>query len=66
MGLETKSFEDQKSKVMITKKKPNNKRDTKIFLNNKKQQADTINYPGITIHRKFNFNQHINKITGKI
>jgi len=61
------SFNDQKSKVMIiTKKKPKNRRDMKIFLNNKKlQQTDTINYLGITIDRRFNFNQHIDKITGK-
>jgi len=58
------SFNDQKSKAMIiTKKKPNNRRDIKIFLNNKKlQQADTIKYLGLAIDRRFNFNQHINKI----
>jgi len=61
------SFNDQKSIVMIiTKKKPKNRRDIKIFLNNKKlQQADTIKYIGITIDRRFIFNQHIDKITGK-
>jgi len=33
------SFNDQKSKVMIiTKKKPQNRGDIKIFLNNKKLQ----------------------------
>jgi len=43
-----------------------NRRDMKLFLNNKKvQQADTINYLGITTDRRFNFNQHIDKITGK-
>ena len=37
------SFNNQKSKVLvITKKKPKNKRDIRIFLNNKKlQQTDT-------------------------
>jgi len=61
------SFNDQKSKVMIiTKKKPKNRRDIKIFLNNKKiQQADTIKYLGITSDRRFTFNQHTDKITGK-
>jgi len=38
------------------KEKPKNRRDIKIFLNNKKiQQADTV----------FTFNQHIDKITRK-
>jgi len=51
--------------MIITKKKPKNRRDIRIFLNNKKlQQADTIKYLGIAIDR-FNFNQHIDKITGK-
>ena len=61
------SFNDHKSKVMIiTKKKPKNRREIKIFLNNKIiQQADTINYLGITIDKIFNFNQHIDKITAK-
>ena len=61
------SFNDQKSKAMIvTKKKPKNRCDIEIFLNNKKlQQADTIQYLGITIDRRFNFNQHTDKITGK-
>ena len=46
-------FNEQKSKVMIiTKKRPKNRRDIKIFLNNKiLQQADIINYQGITIDR---------------
>ena len=45
------SFNDQKSKVIIiTKKKPKNRRDINIFLNNKKlQQVDTLKYLGITI-----------------
>ena len=60
------SFNDQKSKVIIIKEKPKNRREIKIFLNNKiLQQADTINYLGITIDRRFNFNQHIDQITGK-
>jgi len=60
------SFNDQKSKVMIiTKKKPKNRRDIKIFFNKKLQQADTIKYLGITIDRRCNFNQHIDKIKGK-
>jgi len=60
-------FNDQKSKVMIiTKKMPKNKRGTKIFLNNKiLQQADTIKYLGITIDRRLNFKNQIDKITGK-
>jgi len=61
------SFNDQKSKVtIITKKKPKIRRDFEIFLNNKKlQQGDTVKYLGITIDRRFNFNQHIHNITGK-
>jgi len=61
------SFNDQKSKVMlITRKKTNNKQDFKIFLNNKKlQQEDMIKYLGITTDRRFNFNEHIDNITGK-
>jgi len=61
------SFNDQKSKVLvITKKKPKNKRDIRIFLNNKiLQQTDTLKYLGITTDRRFNFNQHIENITGK-
>jgi hypothetical protein len=60
-------FNNQKSKVMlITRKKSMNKRDLKIFLNNKKlQQEDTIKYLGITIDRRFNFNVYIDNITGK-
>ena len=61
------SFNDQKSKVMIvTKKKPKDRRDIEISLSNKKlQQADTIQYLGITIDRRFHFSQHTDKITGK-
>ena len=52
--------------MFVTKKKPKNRSDIEIFLNNKKlQQADTIQYLGITIDRRFNFNQHIDKIIGK-
>jgi hypothetical protein len=61
------SFNDQKSEAtIITKKKPKIRWDLKIFLNNKKlQQEDTVKYLGITIDRRFNFNQHIDNITGK-
>jgi hypothetical protein len=47
-------FNDQKSKVIIiTKKKPKNRRDTNIFLNNKKlQQVDTLKYLGIAIDKR--------------
>ena len=52
--------------MIVTKKNPKNRRDIEIFLNNKKlQQADTIQYLGITIDRRFNFNQHVDKFTGK-
>jgi len=52
--------------MVITRKKPKNRRDFKIFLNNKKlQQEDTIKYLGITIDRRFAFNEHIENITGK-
>jgi hypothetical protein len=61
------NFNDQKSKIMvITRKKPKNRRDFKIFLNNKKlQQGDTIKYLGITVDRRFTFNEHIENITGR-
>jgi hypothetical protein len=61
------SFNDQKSKVtIITRQKPKNRRDFKIFLNNKKlKQEDTLKYLVITINRRFNFNQHIDSVTGK-
>jgi hypothetical protein len=60
-------FNDQKSKLMIlTRRKPKKKRDFKIYLNNKKlQQEDTIKYLAIIIDRRFNFNEHIDYITGK-
>jgi hypothetical protein len=60
-------FNEQKSKVMIiTKKRPKNRREIKIFINKRiLQQADTMNYRGITIDRRLNYNQHIDKITGK-
>jgi hypothetical protein len=63
----TMRFNDQKSKVtIITKKKPNIRRDSEIFLNNKKlEQEDMVNCLGITIDRRFNFNQHIDNITAK-
>jgi hypothetical protein len=51
--------------MIITKKKPKNRRNITIFLNNKKQQADTIKYLGITIDSRFNFKQHIDNIPGK-
>ena len=61
------SFNDQKSIAMsVTKKKPKNRRDIEVFLNNKKlQQTDTIQYLRITIDRRFNINRHTDKITGK-
>ena len=60
-------FNDQKSKLMILKRrKPKIKRDFKIYLNNKiLQQEDTMKYLGVIIDRRFNFNEHIEYITGK-
>jgi hypothetical protein len=59
--------DDQKSKLMvITRRNPKIERDFKIYLNNKQlQQEDTMKYLGIIIDRKFNFNKHIEYITGK-
>jgi hypothetical protein len=52
--------------MVITRKKPKNKRDFKMFLNNKKlQHEDRIKYLGITIDRRFNFNERIENIAGK-
>ena len=61
------SFNDQKSKItIITRQKPKNRRDFNIFLNNKElKQEDTVKYLGITIDTRFNFNQHIDNVTGK-
>jgi hypothetical protein len=60
-------FNDQKSKLMLlTRRKPKIKWDFRIYLNNKKlQQEDTIKYLGIIIDKRFNFNDHIEYITGK-
>jgi len=60
-------FNDQKSKVMVkTKKRPKNRQDRKIFINNKIiQLSNTIIYLRITIDRRLNFNHHIEEITGK-
>jgi len=52
--------------MVITRKKSKNSRDFKNFLNNKKlQEEDTIKYLGITIDRRFTFNEHIENIRGK-
>jgi hypothetical protein len=61
------SFNDQKSKItIITRQKHKNRRDFKIYLNNKKiKQEGTLKYLGITIDRRFIFNQHIDNVTGK-
>ena len=61
------NFNDQKSKLMIlTRRKPKIKQNFKIYLNNKiLQEEDTITYLGIIIDRRFNFNAHIEYITGK-
>jgi hypothetical protein len=50
---------------VITRRKPENKRDFKIYLNNKKLQEDTIKYLGIIIYRRFNFSEHLEYIPGK-
>ena len=52
--------------MVITRKNPKNRRDFKIFLNNKELKVeDTINYLGITIDRRFTFNEHVENIKGK-
>jgi len=60
-------FNGQKSKMMvITRNKPKNRRDFKLFLNNKKlQQEYTIKYLGIIIDRRFNFNELTENIARK-
>ena len=61
------TFNDQKSILMIlTRRKPKIKRDFKIYLNNKKLQEETMKYLGIIIDRRFNFNEHIEHITGNV
>ena len=54
-------FNEQKSKMMvITRLRPKNKREYKIYLNNTlMQQEETIKYLGIIIDKRFNFNAHI-------
>jgi hypothetical protein len=59
-------FSDQKSRLtVITRRKPKIKWNFKIYLNKKLKQEDTIKYLGIIIDRRFNFNEHIEYITGK-
>jgi len=59
-------FIDQRSKLLIlTRRKPKIKWEFKIYPNNKKLQEDTINYLGTIIDRRFNFNEHVEYITGK-
>ena len=57
----------QKSKMMIiTRRRPKNKREYKIYLNNTlMQQEETIKYLAIIIDKRFNFNTHIDYTTGK-
>jgi hypothetical protein len=60
-------FNERKSKLMIiTRRRHKIKRDYKIYLNNKQlRQENTLNYLGIIIDRRFNFNAHIEYTTGK-
>jgi hypothetical protein len=59
-------FNKQKSKMMITHKRPKIKREYKIYLNNTiMRQEKTIKYLGIIIDKRLNFNAHIDYITGK-
>jgi hypothetical protein len=60
-------FNEQKSKLMmITRRRPKIKWDSKIYLNNKQlRQEDTIIYLGIIIDRLFNFSAHIEYTTEK-
>jgi hypothetical protein len=51
--------------MVITRRKPKNKREFKIYLNNKKLQEDAIKYIGIIIDRRFNFSEHTEYIKGK-
>jgi hypothetical protein len=52
--------------MLITRRKPKNKWYFKIYLNNEKLQVeDTVKYLGIIIDRRFNFNEHIEYVTGK-
>jgi len=61
------AFNEQKSKLMIiTRSRPKNKRDYKIYLKNKQlRQENTIKFLGTIIDRRFNFNAHIEYTTGK-
>jgi hypothetical protein len=53
-------FNEQKSKLMITRRRPKTKRDYKMYLNNKQlRQEDTTKHLGIIIDRRFNLMEHI-------
>ena len=61
------TFNEQKSRLLvITKRRPRISRNLNIFLNNRNiPQSEIIKYLGITIDKKFNFNEHINQVPQK-
>ena len=60
-------FNKEKSKVMlITKKRANINKKIQIYINNRTlEQVHTLKYLGIYIDEKFNFNEHVKRITDK-
>ena len=60
-------FNENKSKLLvITRRRPRNYRDIRIYLNNKQLLiSENIRYLGVTLDRKFNFNKHIEYVSEK-
>ena len=53
------TFNEQKSKMMITRRRPKIKRDYKTYQNNTTmRQEETIKYLGVIIDKRLNFNRH--------
>ena len=60
------TFNEQKSKMMIiTRRRPKNKREYKYTVTTLMRQEETIKYLGIIRDKRFNFNTHIDYTTGK-
>jgi len=54
------TFNEQKSKVMISRRKRRENKDAFIYLNNKLlEHVNTIKYLDIIIGNKLNFRQHL-------
>ena len=57
---------DQKSKVMLTRRKRKERKDLEVYLNNKQlRQVKTMKYLGIIIDNKLTFREHITHVKEK-